>query len=136
EPRVKVMPAETWIDQLVAGTRQADRIVGAKLPWSKTHELIRFRPGEVTLWLGINGHGKSEVLGQACLGFAAQDERSCIASFEMRPVKTLRRMLRQTSQNEQPGETAVRRMMSWLVGRMWIYDQMGRANVKTLAAVI
>lgn len=136
EPQVKVMPAESWTDQLVASTQQAERITGAKLPWSKTHDLIRFRPGEVTLWQGINGHGKSEMLGQACLGFAAQGERSCIASFEMRPVKTLRRMLRQTAQNDQPGETAARRLMSWLTGRMWIYDQLGRASPQALAAVI
>lgn len=136
EPQVKVLPAETWTDALVRSTHTTERITGAKLPWHKTHDLIRFRPGEVTLWVGINGHGKSQMLGQACLGFAAQDERVCVASFEMKPVSTLRRMLRQTAMNETPGETAARRMMDWLSGRLWIYDQLGHASPKAVAAVI
>lgn len=136
EPSVKVLPAESWEAALVRSVNQPEHITGARLPWSKTHDRIRFRPGEVTLWQGINGHGKSQILGQAILGFTAQGQKSCIASFEMRPVSTLKRMLRQVSMNDQPGETAARQMMSWLAGKVWIYDQLGRAEPRALAAVI
>ena len=33
--------------------------IGADLPWSKTHGNIKLRPGEVSVWAGVNGHGKS-----------------------------------------------------------------------------
>src|SRR5690606_30112296 len=83
-----------------------------------------------------NGHGKSQVLGQVVLGFAAQNERSCVASFEMKPVSTLRRMLRQVAMNDAPAERIAREMMRWLEDRMWIYDQLGSVHADALAAVI
>jgi len=136
EPRVKVLPATSWTEALVDSLKTGRELTGAKLPWAKTHDHLRFRGGEVTLWQGINGHGKSQVLGQVVLGFAAQKERSCIASFEMKPVSTLRRMLRQVAMNDAPAEPVARQMMKWLEGRMWIYDQLGSVETNALAAVI
>src|SRR5690606_25200736 len=136
EPQVKVLSADSWTEALVQSIRHGNELTGAKLPWSKTHDHIRFRSGEVTIWQGINGHGKSQVLGQVVLGFAAQNERSCIASFEMKPVLTLKRMLRQVSMNDSPSEKIARSMTSWLHDRLWIYDQLGSVNIDALAAVI
>jgi len=136
EPQVKIHPASAWKDDLIAGIRNGHELKGAKLPWGKTHDNIRFRPGEVTLWQGINGHGKSQILGQVVLGFIAQGERSCIASFEMRPISTLRRMLRQVAQNDRPAQAIAERMMDWLEGKLWIYDQLGSVRTDALAAVI
>lgn len=136
EPRVKVLPASSWTEALVESTKHGNEITGAKLPWAKTHDHLRFRGGEVTLWQGINGHGKSQVLGQVTLGFASQGEASCVASFEMKPVSTLKRMLRQVAMNDAPAEKIARDMMRWLEGRMWIYDQLGSVEVNAIAAVI
>jgi len=136
EPQVKVLPARSWEDGLIARLQSGQHVTGAKLPWSKTHNDIRFRTGEVTLWQGINGHGKSQLLGQVVLGFAAQGEKSCIASFEMRPLATLTRLLRQVAQNATPAEQVARQMMQWLDGRLWIYDQLGSVSIDALAAVI
>jgi len=136
EPQVKVLPAGTWKDDLLASIRNGHELKGAKLPWGKTHDNIRFRPGEVTLWQGINGHGKSQILGQVVLGLIAQGEKCCIASFEMRPVSTLRRMLRQVAQNDRPTDSIANRMTDWLDGKLWIYDQLGSVRTDALAAVI
>ena len=54
-----------------------------------------FRPGEVTLWAGKNGCGKSLLTGQIALFLAAQKQKVCIASFEIAPEITLNRMIRQ-----------------------------------------
>ena len=32
---------------------------GMTLPWKKTHDLIKLREGEVSIWAGVNGHGKA-----------------------------------------------------------------------------
>lgn len=136
EPHAKVLSADTWKDQLLEVVRGGGEVKGARLPWSKTHDNIRFRGGEVTLWQGINGHGKSQLLGQACLGFAAQNERVCIASFEMKPVSTLKRMLRQTAMNDHPSEKAVNDLMAWAKGRFWLYDQLGTVQPEMIYAVI
>ncbi|MDQ1759006.1 hypothetical protein DAI43_17125 [Achromobacter xylosoxidans] len=135
EPQAKVLAAEAWRDDLVRSVEHGDLLTGAKLPWSKTHDLLRFRAGEVTLWQGINGHGKSELLGQACIGFATQDERVCIASFEMKPQATLKRMLRQTAMNSRPSVQAVDRLIDWSRDRLWLYDQQGSVTPPMLYAV-
>jgi len=136
EPQAKVVPAEAWREQLIETTRGAAPVTGALLPWSKTHDHLRFRGGEVTLWQGINGHGKSQLLGQASLGFGAQGERACIASFEMKPISTLKRMLRQAAMNDRPSEQFAGRFMDWIRGKFWIYDQLGQVKPEMIYAVI
>lgn len=136
EPQAKVLPADTWRDELIDVVVNGNHIHGAKLPWAKTNENLRFRGGEVTLWQGTNGSGKSQLVGMASLGFAAQNERVCIASFEMTPKSTLYRMMRQAAQNASPPPEFVDQFLNWLTGRMWIYNQMGQANPAMLTAVI
>ena len=136
EPKAKVLNADTWRSALIESVRAGEKITGARLPWAKTHDHLRFRGGEVTLWQGINGHGKSQLLGQATIGFASQGERVCVASFEMKPVSTLRRMLRQFAMNDSPGEKAVNQMMDWAKGRYWLYDQLGTVRPEMIYAVI
>lgn len=136
EPQVKVLPIDTWRNQLVDAVKNGSHVTGAKLPWAKTHDHLRFRGGEVTLWQGINGHGKSQLLGQACISFASQGERVCIASFEMKPISTLKRMLRQWVMNDKPGEQAVDQMLEWGKGKFWLYDQLGTVQPEMIYAVI
>ena len=57
---------------------------------------LQFRQGEVTIWGGINGHGKSLLTGQLALALLNQGERSSIMSFEMAPARTILRMMRQS----------------------------------------
>lgn len=136
EPQAKVIPAEAWSDELEREILHGTEVQGAKLPWVKTHDVLRFRPGEVTLWQGINGHGKSELLGQACIGFADQGERVCIASFEMKPPRTLKRMLRQVAMNGNPSVQAKNTFIGWSRGKLWLYDQQGTVTPTMLYAVI
>jgi twinkle protein len=136
EPSVKVHSATTWAEQLEALADEPERITGARLPWKSTHLNVRFRPGEVTLWAGMNGSGKSQMLGNVVLGFCAQQESSCIASFEMSPIKTLERMQRQASMVPQPARQFTKQFMELLNGKLWIYDQQGQVDPKMLYAVV
>lgn len=136
EASVKVMGAETWRDQLVETVRNGVQVTGARLPWAKTHDHIRFRPGEVTVWQGINGHGKSQMTGMALLMFMAAGEGVCVASFEMKPVSTLGRMLRQVAMNDRPSESMAERFMDWCEGRLWLYDQQGTVKPEMIYGLI
>lgn len=136
EPKAKVISADVWTEELVDSIRNGHAVTGAKLPWAKTHDHLRFRPGEVTVWQGVNGHGKSQLLGMACIAFAAQAERICIASFEMKPLSTLKRMLRQVSMNERPSEAMARTFGEWTKGKVWLYDQQGTVKPEMIYAVI
>lgn len=95
---------------------------GLLLPWSKTHHEIALRPGEVSMWGGYNGHGKSAQLGMIA-AWGLLESSWLIASMEMLPAKTMYRMIRQTSGTKNPSEGYIERFSNWTDGRLWIYDQ-------------
>lgn len=137
EPQIKVRGIEAWTNHMVEHFKGGEtEAQGAKLPWAVTHDGLRFRTGEVTLWLGINGHGKSQLLNQAIIGFGAQGESSCIASFEMPPRRNIPRLLRQLGGLATPAEGYIRKMMGWCRGKIWIYDHLGQIETERLYAVI
>lgn len=149
DARQKVKPAALWIDELIDRIKSPVQQKRAVMPWRKTHKLIQFRPGEVTLWGGANGHGKSLVTGQVSLSLCTQGERACIASFEMKPLKTLERMARQWSGHNPAdpafdGNTEARRQFvnlyeqfkEWTETRLWLYDQQGTVTASQVCAVV
>jgi twinkle protein len=103
-------------------------IQGDCLPWKKTHHNFRFRKGEVTLWHGINGHGKSAVTTQVALYLGLHGVKSCLASFEMLPAVTLMRMVKQCAGNPQPTMQFAQEFFMALATRMWMYDHRGRVE--------
>jgi len=149
EAQQKVKPAALWVQALIDNIRNPVRQKRAVMPWRKTHSQIAFRPGEVTIWGGANGNGKSLVTGQIALSLCAQDERVCIASFEMKPAKTLERMARQWS-TYNPSDPAFRgdetaqaqfidlyeQFRDWTDNRLWLYDQQGTVTASQVGAVV
>ncbi len=76
------------VDETLAALRSPRR-KGITLPWAGTEDKFRLRPGEVTLWGGYNGSGKSAMLGQIMTHVAGEcGERVLVASFEM-PLEDL-----------------------------------------------
>ncbi len=136
--RSLVRAPKHWEDDLVA--EFAPELSNAKphprLPWDRTWDKIAIRPGEVSLWFGFNGSGKSLILGQTIISQCAQDEIACIASFEMRPRKTLARMARQVLDDENPLPGNIREFVEWCSGRLWLYDQTGSVVPDKVYAVI
>jgi len=110
-------------------------MLGEQMPWEKTASLIRFRPHEVTVWGGYNGHGKSLVIGQIINGFIKSDVRTCIASLEMRPMITLARMCRQSAGGI-PSKEFIEAYHTATDGNLWMYDQQGVVNGDKMVAVI
>jgi len=94
---------------------------GDSLPWSKTTGKVALRSGEVSVWAGFNGHGKSQLLGMIT-GWSL-DKKWLIASMEMKPAATMQRMIRQVAGTRQPSETFIHFFSTWTDGRLWIYDQ-------------
>ena len=132
----KVIKASAYADDVIAYYHSETPMLGAKMPWEKTHAQIRFRPGEMTLWGGMNGHGKSMMLGQVCVGFIAQRQRVCIASMEMKPLITLARICRQADGTNRPDVEFIREFHKITDGWLWLYDQQGTVKRKMMLAVI
>ncbi len=132
----KVRPAGSFADDVVAHFHDPRGPLGDRMPWPKTHGLMRFRPGEVTLWGGMNGHGKSLALGQVCLGLIAQRRVVCIASMEMKPAITLARVCRQAYGDSRPDPEFIREFSSITNRRLWLYDQQGTVRAEKMLAVV
>lgn len=131
----KVRKASAYESDVVAYFHDKTHHKSAHLPWGKAKELIGFRPGEVSLWGGMNGHGKSMVLGQACTGFARQQQIVVIASMEMRPVITVARMCRQ-EYGRTPSVEAIAHFHKWTDPYLYVYDQLGAVKAERMLAVI
>ena len=94
----QVHEPDHWLREMVNQFDQPERKESlGYLCWGKTSDDFQYRLGEVTLYAGTNGGGKSLVTGQIALGLIKQKKKVCIASFEMKPTQTLNRMLRQFS---------------------------------------
>ena len=145
----KVRPASMWVAELIDRIRNPIKQPRALMPWRKTHGMVQFRPGEVTVWGGANGNGKSLVTGQIALSLCAQGEKVCIASFEMKPAKTLERMGRQfsgfnpddpafagSSEATQQLIDVYEQFRDWTDDKLWLYDQQGTVTAKQVAAVV
>lgn len=114
--------ADHWIDQVEDRIINGKDMTGCALPWSKTHNHIRLRKGELSIWAGVNGHRKSMIVGQIML-WLAKTTRVCIASLEMMPEETLLRMARQAAGCD-PSSGWARQFLEWAHERICIYDQL------------
>ena len=137
DAHANVKPASTYTEDLKRRLRgrKSERFV--YLPWEKAMPCFDFRPGEVTIWAGQNGHGKSLVTSQVALSLMGQGEKVCIASFEMKPVATMQRMARMYCKTnpfspEYLGESGIQILEGlydefggWTDGKLWLYNQTG-----------
>jgi len=113
-----------YTDELVQYLANGHELVGAKLPWEKTHSEYRMRAGEVTIWAGMNGHRKSMVLGQVMAWVANQGQRVGVMSFEMPVRDTMKRMLQQCSGSYTPAAQYARDWAGWNHERICYYDKL------------
>ena len=109
---------------------------GIVLPWQKTHDMVRLRSGEVSIWAGINSHGKSTVLSQVFGAASLSNVRCCVGSFEYRPAKWLMRLNRQMTGVERPTEAFSRAVMKSLGENLWVFDVMGGAKTARILEVM
>ena len=132
----KVLSAATYSRQVYDRLYGNHNVDAPHMPWDKTRDLFQMRPCEVTLWAGVNGHGKSLVTSQIALGLLQQGHKVCIASFEMTPDSTLARMVKQAAGSATPSEKNINEFLDWTEGKLWIYDQLGTVDPDRLRAVI
>ena len=136
EMRQKIRSATDFRSEVLDRLRADPALTGERLPWKKAEKLIRFRSGELTLWTGINGHGKSLVLGQVATGLMYQGATVCIASLEMHPAETIKRMAMQAEGNGARSERFGNKYLNWSDNRLWVYDHVGDCKSDRMLAVV
>ncbi len=128
---------DVFEDELVNHIQQGPDLSGATLPWEPTHSLLRFRPEEVTLWAGINGHHKSMIVGQVLMWTALKNNQRCgIMSFEMPVVATMKRMVQQAAGSLSPGEGFTRQWARWNHESIAYYDKLDSTTSHRVLGVV
>lgn len=105
------------------------------MPWDCLHGMFDLRPGELTVWAGINGHRKSMIVGQVML-WVARRSRVCIASMEMKPEDSIHRMIRQSLGTDMPSPFGVDKVLKWGQGRIWLYDKQETVQFEQMLKVV
>lgn len=103
--------------------------VGDTLPWQTTWDKFQFRPGELTIWAGVNGNGKSLVMGQTGLWLGSP---VVIASMEMQPRITVARMIRQAGAIANPTRQHFDELIAKLQGQVYLYDHVGQVTQESM----
>lgn len=147
DAKAKVKKASTWIDSMKERLRNIQNERKLFMPWEKVAD-FHFRPGETTVWGGVNGHGKSLVTSQIALSLMGQGEKVCIASFEMKPNKTMERMMRmyagmnpyspefQSGRGIEALDELYDEFGEWTDGRLWLYDQQGTTDAQIVIGMV
>lgn len=111
-------------EQLIETLQNGREYNGESLPWRKTDALFRFRPQELTVWAGFNGHGKTLVLSDIMANSITHHGTSwALASFEMPLLRLAERFAIQCAGSHKPAPDYVRRLLSWTDGKVWVFDE-------------
>lgn len=136
EDKANVKLAIDYHDDLMKRFAGDIDVSGTPTPWHWLYGKLMFRPGEITMWAGFNGHMKSLVLGYAMLAVIRAQKKACIASFEMPPSATLLRMARQCTGTNKPTDLAISKFYEFLDSRLWLYDQQGTVKPERVLGVV
>ncbi len=86
---------------------------------------IEFLWGDVSIWSGVAGGGKSTVIGYLMTDALMAKQRVCIASFETKPAKSLARMICGYLGTPTPDVEMVRSVVEMLRERLIFVNRVG-----------
>ena len=133
----KIVSADAFAEDVARRFYAPPSEQGDTMPFQKMEHRFRFRPGEVTIWAGFNGHGKSLLLGQVMMNMiSAHAKKICIASMEMKPETTLQRIARQFFNSPKPEREELDQFFSLIGEHCWLYDHQGVVRAKELVAAM
>lgn len=111
---------------------------GVPLPWVGLESRVRFKPGKLSLWAGINFHGKTAMLKLLALHLVRSGQKVCIASLEESPEETMADAVRMAIP-----DTDVRESDDWIdvvcgfvSGKFWLYNQTRMMDTQRVLALI
>ena len=109
--------------------------VGYRTPYGKLGDKLVFRPGEVTIWTGDSGAGKTQVISDCSTDWIKQGARICLSSLEMHPAFTLKRLCKQIIGTDRPTEEAIKAALEWASSGLLIYELTGKQKLDELLVI-
>lgn len=104
-------------------------------PWECLNHNFAFRQAELSLVNGVNGHGKTEVVGHMALEAMRQGVKTCIASLEIKPGILLKRLTRQSTCLKLPPQLEIESAFKFYDDRLWLFGLTGTAKSDRLIEI-
>ena len=112
-------------DEVIETLRHGRQHIGEPMPWQKTDDFFRFRPRELTVWAGYNGHGKTLCLSDIMANSVTYHGTTwALASFEMPLARLAERFVIQCSGSQRPSEKYIRHCLGWTDDKIWVFDEL------------
>ena len=132
----KIRPAAEWVDEVIDNFYgEASAAHWTPTGYDKMAGKFDFRAGELTLWTGVNGHGKTTFLSNIMLKVMQGGQKVCMASLEMKPAKTMSKMSQQAAGVGMPSVRYIRAFHSWTDDKFWVYNHLGKLAPSRALAV-
>lgn len=113
----------SFLERIQTNRNAGPERFGVPTAWpTLTEKLGGWRPGELTVWTGRNGSGKSTMLSQCIIDLAGKGVSSCIYSGEMLPEDYLEWAVAQHTKNGNPSDYAVSKSIEWMDGKLFVLD--------------
>jgi len=101
---------------------------------------LRIIPGTMSIWAGVNGHGKSALVQQFCLWWSAgkftdKQEKVLFWSPEMAFHVQIERMIKQALGVAEPTTKAASYVMDYLQGKVFIYGKEEHVGAQEIIAL-
>lgn len=109
--------------------------IGYSVPYSGIYGKLLFRPAEVTLWSGDTGSGKSLIISDCVPKWIQEGSRVCVASFEMKPEWTLKRMVKQSGGVDRPTPEYIHELVKYLDAGLLLYEKVGKCGLTELLEI-
>lgn len=109
--------------------------LGYRTPYQALGNKLLFRPGEITIWTGDTGAGKTQVLNDCIVDWVKQGGRTCLSSLEMHPAFTLKRLCKQVVGVDRPTKEAITASLRWLDNGLFLYEVVGKRRVEEMLKV-
>jgi len=104
-------------------------------PWDSLNHNFQFRESELSLINGVNGHGKSQIVGHLMLEAIRQGTRCCVASMELKPGMLLKRLTRQATCAPMPPEEEIIAANKFISNGLWLFSLTGTAKASRLLEI-
>lgn len=122
-PPTSLEPASNFYEEVVDLFVNPDKLNGINTGFPGLNYFLKgWRKGELTIWTGQNGSGKTTILNQICLFLNSKKIKTCIASLELRPARYLRWAVCQALGKNNPNPNEINAVFEWLYEKMYILN--------------
>ena len=137
DDHTRIIPAEALGERGKASILLGDEAEqGLTLPWESTKGKVIIKDGKLVVWAGWSRHGKTQLLKQLMLHGIAGGERPLIASMEEEVLELWKDMAWIACREKSPRVKELDAFVSFVGGKLWLYDQQGQIDPKRMQAVI